>query len=197
MDILLFTSPVDFAGECENLEEMFATCPFSLQIRKPHHSERQLERFLLSLPQEIREMAVLHGDQEMAQSFSLMGYAGAMSIKNRGEGCGAQDLPFYAVCSKEEELENLPQSVSGAFLYPYFDSLSEPHVQGLYKRSEISESVIPGAERAFACGGITEDDFLHFRKRGFKGAAVCGGVWNYADPLAAWLRVTRASRRIL
>jgi len=184
LNIILQTSPVNFAGEHELLEQMFEKFPFSLHVRKPGFSEGQLEKFLLGVNEEIRSMSVLHGSRDMAESFGLAGFALPASHLELASAC---DLKRFAVCRSLEELGTVP-SVDGAILYPVFDSYTEIGAKGKF----AGESVLAYAKtRIFAAGGVDEDRFKEIEKLGYAGAVVCGAVWNYADPLPAWTRVCR------
>lgn len=191
MKVFLMTSPVDFAGEHELIEQLFESYPFSLQIRKPEYSESQMEKFLLGLPSEIREMSIVHGFKDLATSFSMAGYAEKTSFF-QGNSLDSS-LKNYAFCRKIEDLLSLPKELSGAFLYPIYDSLTEPSVKASIS-AEYCVSDLPFP--VFACGGVSEENFSELLKRGFAGAVVCGSVWNYADPLVAFKRITRMAFRL-
>ncbi len=41
----------------------------------------------------------------------------------------------------------------------------------------------------YALGGVDKDNLEDLEQMGFSGAALLGGIWNYADPLQAWIDV--------
>lgn len=191
MKIFLMTSPVDFAGEHELIEQLFEKHPFSLHVRKPKHSEQGLEKFLLGLPAEIRELAILHGNPEIADSFSMAGVALPFPhIENIPENF---EKKLYGKSHQIKDLENLPKRLSGVILYPVYDSFTEPSVKSQIP-SDFSASQIP--LDTLACGGVSEDEFKELMNKGYAGAIVCGSVWNYADPVIAWNRITRMAFRL-
>lgn len=184
LNLILLTSPVNFAGEHEHLEEMFEKFPFQLHVRKPGFSEGQLEKFLLGLNEEIRSMAVLHGSRDMAEAFGLAGFAlPATHLELAAPPCG---LKHFAWCRSLEELSAAPK-VDGAILYPVFDSYTDIEAKGKFAGVSVGEF----GNRGIAAGGVDEDRFGELQKLGYAGAAICGAVWNYADPLPAWNRICR------
>ncbi|MBQ5611955.1 MAG: hypothetical protein IIU83_10250 [Fibrobacteraceae bacterium] len=191
MKIFLMTSPVDFAGEQEFIEQMFEKFPFMLQVRKPGYTDSKMEKFLLSLAPEVRESAILHGNPEMAKSFSMAGFCEKAPFFEKNNV--VSDLKNYAFCESIAALEQLPKEISGAFLYPIFDSLTEPAIKSGFSDG-VKLSKLPFD--VFACGGVSEDEFKELLQNGFSGACVCGSVWNYADPIVAWNRITRMAFRL-
>lgn len=186
LDSLLLTSPVNFAGEHELLETMFEKYPFSLHVRKPGFSEGSLEKYLLGLNEDIRSVAVLHGSAEMAQSFGMAGVALPASHILGGVEVPC-DLKKFAWCRSLEEVSALPE-VDGAILFPVFDSLTEIGAKGQFAGQKVQNL---SKNRVFAAGGISEDEFKEVASLGYAGVALCGSVWNYADPVPAWNRICR------
>lgn len=185
LNLILLTSPVNFAGEHEHLEEMFEKFPFQLHVRKPGFSEGQLEKYLLGLNEEIRSMAVLHGSEDLANCFGLAGVCRAATSFGNGnvQFAGGKQ---YAWCRSIEELSALPK-VDGAILWPVFDSFTEIGVKGKFSAENVQDI----NNKVFAAGGVDEENFTELSSKGFAGAAICGAVWNYADPIPAWTRICR------
>ncbi len=61
-NLLLITSPEDFADEHVLIERMFEQGLSRLHVRKPGRSKRDLDYWLLGLGYDYRERCVLHSD---------------------------------------------------------------------------------------------------------------------------------------
>jgi thiamine-phosphate pyrophosphorylase len=79
-----------------------------------------------------------------------------------------------------------------------FDSISK---QG-YKAAGFDEAAVlatatqMGAPQLVALGGVTAGNLVTVQRMGFVGAAVLGGVWASADPVAAVDELLRACEQL-
>lgn len=196
MQFSIMTSPIDFAGEQELIELMFEKSPFSLHINRFDNSEQKMERFLLSLPPEIRETAILHGNPELAESFSMGGFALKLSSFEKDNSFieNFKTLKKYVICENLEELGKIPSGLTNVIINPVYDSLTNPSL-----KSKLSlDFLLPEntGKKYVACGGVSEDEMEELAKKGFSSVIVCGSVWNYADPMVAFNRVSRMAFRL-
>ena len=86
MQYILFTSAESFVDEVDLIEKIFANDVDYLYVQKPYMNDRLLERFLLSIPEEIRMKTFLCCSPSMAQEFSLAGFHQPMEwfVQNGG-----------------------------------------------------------------------------------------------------------------
>lgn len=249
MRLWLVTCPDDFAGEYDDIEEMFKRGLTRLILDKrsrvrpatlegfgnhPRASTDEYERWLMSLPMEFRDRVWVRGNPDAAEQLDV-----------RGCVCEARvfmgDVPelwkrvnCVAICKSLDEVAALPEWVSGALLGPVFQPLSAMEPVKTLVGTEFAadnnaefaadnnaefavdngaESAQPQAEQnqaeqktatsssrrlpnIIAWGGIEPDTLAELKKMPFadavNGVACLGGIWNYADPINAYIKLTRA-----
>ena len=100
-----------------------------------------------------------------------------------------------ALCRDLEQLEKLPEWVAGALVGPVFQpqSVFEPVKSlgiGLVSGAlgAISASKIP---QVVVFGGIDHETLDEIKKLPVQGVSVLGGIWNYADPVNAFIKLSR------
>ena len=110
-----------------------------------------------------------------------------------------------AFCRDLEQLALLPEWVAGALIGPVFQpqSVYEPvDVLGLEqvanKLNVLSEAGSIPAEtvvkvpQVIAFGGIDHENLDQIKKLPIQGVSILGGIWNYADPVNAFIKLSRA-----
>ena len=193
MRLWLITCPDNFAAEYDDIEEMFRRGLTRLILDKrgrggnPHATPEDYERWLLSLPMDLRDRIWVRGTPDVAEQLDV-----------RGCVCEAQsfmgDVPeswkrvnCVAYCKNVEEAELLPDWVAGALLGPIMQPQSA---------LEIVETLgtslsINAKSSVILWGGVDTDTIEDFKKMSPAGVATLGGVWNYADPVNAFIKLNR------
>lgn len=104
-----------------------------------------------------------------------------------------------AFCRDMDQLEQLPQWVAGALIGPIFQpqSVFEPvkfhGVETLAnKLTTIASSDSAKIPQIIAFGGIDHENLDDIKKLPLQGISVLGGIWNYADPVNAFIKLSRA-----
>lgn len=193
MRLWLITCPDNFAAEYDDIEEMFRRGLTRLILDKrgrggnPHATPDDYERWLLSLPMDLRDRIWVRGTPDVAEQLDV-----------RGCVCEAQsfmaDVPeswkrvnCVAYCKNVEEAELLPDWVAGAILGPIMQPQSALEIVetlGTSLHINAKASVI-------LWGGVDTDTIEDFKKMSPAGVATLGGVWNYADPVNAFIKLNR------
>ena len=193
MRLWLITCPDNFAAEYDDIEEMFRRGLTRLILDKrgrggnPHATPEDYERWLLSLPMDLRDRIWVRGTPDVAEQLDV-----------RGCVCEAQsfmgDVPeswkrvnCVAYCKNVEEAELLPDWVAGALLGPIMQPQSA---------LEIVETLgtslsINAKSSVILWGGVDTDTIEDFKKMSPAGVATLGGIWNYADPVNAFIKLNR------
>lgn len=193
MRLWLITCPDNFAAEYDDIEEMFRRGLTRLILDKrgrggnPHATPEDYERWLLSLPMDLRDRIWVRGTPDVAEQLDV-----------RGCVCEAQsfmgDVPeswkrvnCVAYCKNVEEAELLPDWVAGALLGPIMQPQSA---------LEIVETLgtplnINAKTSVILWGGVDTDTIEDFKKMSPAGVATLGGIWNYADPVNAFIKLNR------
>lgn|SRR5690554_380653 len=193
-DLVLLTSPVNFADEHVLIERIFESGLKRLHLRKPGFSVEKLDTWLLGLDISYRKRCVLHGDLETALALEVGGVHSSPQFATNLTKASLENLDLSVSCHSFEEIKALPTFVDYAFLSPIFDSISKVNYKAAFTKTQIQEfftnrdSTQP---RIYALGGIDIDTIEEAKKCGFDSAAVLGGVWNYANPMRAWLQLSQ------
>ncbi len=194
MRLWLVTCPDNFAAEYDDIEEMFRRGLTRLILDKrgrggkPHATPEDYERWLLSLPMDLRDRIWVRGTPDVAEQLDV-----------RGCVCEAQSLMgevpeswkrinCVAFCRSVEQVENLPEWVAGALLGPILQPQS-----ALETVKTLGTSISVHAKTAtILWGGVDTDTIEDFKKMSPAGVATLGGIWNYADPVNAFIKLNRA-----
>ena len=193
MRLWLVTCPDNFAAEYDDIEEMFRRGLTRLILDKrgrggnPQATPDDYERWLLSLPMEFRDRIWVRGTPDVAEQLDV-----------RGCVCEAQSLMgevpeswkrvnSVAFCRSVEQVENLPEWVAGALLGPVLQPQSALEVV-----ETLGTSLTLQAKTAtILWGGVDTDTIEDFKKMSPAGVATLGGIWNYADPVNAFIKLNR------
>lgn len=201
MRLWVTTSPDDFASEFDDIEQMFSRGLTRLILSKrgrggtPYATESDYERWLMALPMECRDRIWVRGTPDLAERLDVRG-----CVTEAGSLLGEvpeswKRVNCVALCRDLEQLEKLPEWVAGALVGPVFQpqSVFEPVKSlgiGLVSGAlgAISASKIP---QVIAFGGIDHETLDEIKKLPVQGVSVLGGIWNYADPVNAFIKLSR------
>lgn len=174
MRFALFTSPESFVDEVDLIEKIFDaefSTPEFLYIDKPHLKDLALERFLLSLPEKIRNVSFLCGSPNVAAEFGLMGFHATADWFRSNEAAAVRFAgALSAEISDAKDFEILPENLRGKM-----------------KNFVCAENVFGGW--GFATSLIRTD--ATDIPAEVQNAAIVSGIWEFADPVAAWRRLCR------
>lgn len=194
MRLWLITCPDNFASEYDDIEEMFRRGLTRLILDKrgrggnPHATPDDYERWLLSLPMELRDRIWVRGTPDVAEQLDV-----------RGCVCEAEsfmgDVPeswkrvnCVAFCRSPEQVETLPDWVAGALVGPILQPQSALEAVETFGTSLNINAKTP----LILWGGVDSDTIEDFKKMSPTGVAALGGIWNYADPVNAFIKLNRA-----
>lgn len=197
----LTTCPDDFAGEYDDIEEMFKRGLTRLILHKRRCTADDYERWLLSLPMEYRDRIWVRGTPDLAEQLDVRGcVAEARSLMGEVPESWKR-VNCVAFCRDLEQLNALPDWVAGALVGPIYQPQSalEPSsslghellVQALSDIKSSSKRSLP----VIPFGGIDEENVKFFKELpkefGVSGISVLGGIWNYADSVNAFIKLNR------
>ncbi len=165
----LFTSPESFVDEIDLIERLFDCGVDALYVQKPGMGDVSLERFLISLPEPIRERSFLCGSPNKAGEFGLAGFHLPLDwFKKNAEAARRSSGLWSVEVENRAELDALPAEM----------------------REKFSRVVLKSRE-----GMIHPSDFILCDATEIPGIAVnraiASGIWEFADPVAAWRRLCR------
>ena len=193
MRLWLITCPDNFAAEYDDIEEMFRRGLTRLILDKrgrggnSHATPEDYERWLLSLPMDLRDRIWVRGTPDVAEQLDVRGcvceaesFMGEVPESWKRVNC-------VAFCRSPEQIEKLPDWVAGALLGPIMQPQSALEIVetlGMSLNINAKTSVI-------LWGGVDTDTIEDFKKMSPAGVAALGGVWNYADPVNAFIKLNR------
>ncbi len=155
--LALISSPENFAGEHEILEQMFERGLQTLYARKPKMPEPLFERWLLGFDMKLRE-----------KIFPWPGSAHSFEeLERNGESA--------EICFLSPVFDSISK-------FGYKTKFSKEELKEGIANWKNSHP----AQKLFALGGIEADNIVETAKLGFDGAAVLGAVWHNPDPVGAW-----------
>lgn len=215
MRLWITTAPDDFSAEFDDIEQMFSRGLSRLILQKrsrteaPYATESEYERWLMALPMECRDRIWVRGTPDLAERLDVRGcVAEATSLLGYVPESWKR-VNCIAFCRNLEQLEMLPEWVAGALVGPVFQpqSVYEP-VQVLGVGKVVDKLIACGSTRdssnseqgtsafkipqVIAFGGIDHENLDEIKKLPVQGVSVLGGIWNYADPVNAFIKLSRA-----
>lgn len=201
LHLWLITAPDDFSAEFDDIEQMFSRGLSRLILQKrgrngaPYASESEYERWLLGLPMECRDRIWVRGTPDMAERLEVRG-----CLCDTGRLAGDIPPSWYrintvAACKSVEEITKLPPWVAGALLGPVFQpafAVEPVSCVDLSRLETDREGFNPSNIPLILSGGLDEETLSSVRPFDPAGIAVLGGVWNYADPVNAFIKLNRS-----
>ena len=175
-------------------------------------AESEYDRWLMALPMEYRDRIWVRGTPDMAERLEVRGCVCDAALL-------AQDVPerwkrvnCIALCRNLEQLKKLPEWVAGALVGPVFQpqSVFEPvetlGIACIADKLAAQDTAcdqpqgcahdtprkMPEVPQVIAFGGIDHENLDDIKKLPLQGISVLGGIWNYADPVNAFIKLGRA-----
>lgn len=197
LKLWLITCPDDFSAEYEDIEEMFNRGLSRLILDKrskigaPRATESEYERWILSLSMEFKDRIWVRGTPDLALQMDVRGcVTEARSLMEGVPECWKR-VNCIAVCKNMEEYNMLPDWISGALLGPFYQPLSAIEPVKTFDEPLWDKMATPRIP-IIAWGGVEQDTLPELMKKPLSGVAALGGVWNYADPVNAFIKLQRA-----
>ena len=194
MRLWLITCPDNFAAEYDDIEEMFRRGLTRLILDKRGRggdfraTADDYERWLLSLPMDLRDRIWVRGTPDVAEQLDVRGcvceaesFMGEVPESWKRVNC-------VAFCRSPEQVEKLPDWMAGALVGPIMQPQSALEVVETLGTSLNINAKTP----VILWGGVDTDTIEDFKKMSPAGVAALGGIWNYADPVNAFIKLNRA-----
>lgn len=194
MRLWLITCPDNFAAEYDDIEEMFRRGLTRLILDKRGRggdfraTADDYERWLLSLPMDLRDRIWVRGTPDVAEQLDVRGcvceaesFMGEVPESWKRVNC-------VAFCRSPEQVEKLPDWMAGALVGPIMQPQSALEVVETLGMSLNINAKTP----VILWGGVDTDTIEEFKKMSPAGVAALGGIWNYADPVNAFIKLNRA-----
>lgn len=197
MRIFVATSPDDFASEFDDIELMFSLGLDGLILKKRLFDtvaeERFYERWLMALPFKLREKIWVQCAPDIAENLSVCGCVAsvsAISLFNGNINCIA-----YTTCSELLSLNSISaikNKLNAIMIGPVFQPLSAIAPVKILGVDFIKKILVKCDVPVIAFGGVDFESAQEFCNLPINGVVSLGGVWNYANPVEAFVKLKSA-----
>lgn len=183
-ELMLITPEGDYPEESSWVNRLFGEGLGTLHLRKPGWEAERLLRYLDKIDPHFHSRIMLHHDPTLLDITALKGF------HYRCTDLPTQKPDWMLSCSTHswQEFMQVSKEVDYAFISPFFDSISKEGYRANGSLKAIPEQA--DKRKAVALGGINAGNMEQLRRLGLKGAAVLGTIWQAADPLEAYRKLS-------
>lgn len=174
---IVITLPYFFDGEAEQIVQLLHSSVDLVHLRKPSSKAEEMERLILSIPNEYYPRLVLHDHHELAVKYHLHGVH--LNSRNPLPPSGWTGSVSRS-CHSLEELKTWKGKCNYVSLSPIFDSISKKGYHAAFSSEEIEQARKCGIidSKVMALGGITFDKMDDVLRMGFGGGMILGDAWK-------------------
>lgn len=189
--VIVIAPEHDVDNELDTLHQLFNAGLQYYHLRKPHKSLQGHRDYLHMIDEKYHNRIVVHLYHELVNEFNLKGIhfqeqSRIDHIDNPGRYFKNLEMYGKTISSSFHEMETLEDcyfEFDYHLLSPVFHSISKPGYTGRGFNVQHIEKTIIGM------GGVTTTNINEFKKLGFKGVGVLGGVWNSVDPIESFKKM--------
>ena len=191
LKLWIATCEDDFASEFDEIEEMFRRGLTRLILKKRRNRPEDYERWLLGLSMEYRERIWVWGTPDISNQLDVRGCVVHEESLKQNVPESYKRVNCMALCKDADDYRSLPEWVAFALVGPFYQPLSalEPRklvaMESFLEPNHLSIPLV-------AWGGVEPENLHELKKMPLSGVSVLGGVWNYADPINAFIKLQRA-----
>ncbi len=189
--IVLIAPENDIPNEIDLLTRLFEAGLQYYHFRKPHKNYEQHCAYLNKIDVKYHDRIVVHYHHELINEFALKGiHFQEQKRKDHIDNPGQyfKDLNMFGktISSSFHEPEVLAAcdfEFDYHLLSPVFASISKQGYEGRgFDVNHIDKTII-------GMGGVTPDNLDAFKRLGFQGVGVLGGIWNTEHPIIAFKKM--------
>ncbi|MCB4799785.1 thiamine phosphate synthase [Neotamlana laminarinivorans] len=197
--IVVIAPEQDITNEIEILNKLFQNGLQFYHFRKPNKDYNQHCEYLNQINPEYHNRIVVHYHHELINQYNLKGIHFQEQkrrdhIDNPGQYFKNLNMFGKTISSsfhEPEELEKCYFEFDYHLLSPVFSSISKQGYKGRgFNVNHIDKTIV-------GMGGVTEYNLTEFKKLGFKGVGVLGGVWNSKNPIQSFININNAFKNTL
>ncbi len=184
--VVVISPEKDIKDEIDVLNQLFESGLACYHLRKPEKNSEEYRAYLNQIDAAYHNRIVMHSFHELVNEFNLKGIHFQEQkrrevIENNPSGY-FKNLKMYGKTisssfHEPEAIANCEFKFDYHFLSPVFSSLSKKNYEGRGFTVNHIDKIILGV------GGVTSKNTEAFKKMGYKGVGVLGGIWNSKDPL--------------
>lgn len=144
-----------------------------VHIRKPEWKAERIEKLIRAIGNGLHHRLSLHSCPELLEVYPALGYHFSAS---RSVPAKRPAVLSYS-CHTPEEVCQQGKECDYVTLSPVFDSISKQGYTAAVFDPEAEHTAV-NTVLTVALGGVTPAHFGELRRRGYRGAAMLGYVWN-------------------
>lgn len=191
--VVVIAPEKDIENEIALLNQLFKAGLKYYHLRKPNKTYQQYCEYINQIDKEYHNRIVVHFFHELVNTYELKGIHFQEQkrrdiINTIGSYLEKLNIKGKTISSSFHEtleLENCEFSFDYHLLSPVFSSISKQGYEGkVFDVNHINKKVI-------GMGGVTPKNIEAFKKLGFKGVGVLGGVWHNENPVKALKKIKR------
>ncbi|OEK06017.1 thiamine phosphate synthase [Flavivirga aquatica] len=183
--IVVIAPEQDIPNEIEILNQLFQEGLAYYHFRKPHKNYQEHSDYLNQIDKKYHNRIVVHYFHELINVFNIKGIHFQEQkridhIDNPGQYFKGLNMFGKTISSsfhEPEELKTCEFEFDYHLLSPVFSSISKQGYQGRgFDVNHIDKRII-------GMGGVNTKNLSEFKKLGFQGVGVLGGIWNSKTPI--------------
>lgn len=194
--IILIAPENNIPDEIKILHQLFKNGLQYYHLRKPSKSKEELKSYLKKIDEKYYKNIIVHQFHQLAEEFNLKGIHLQEQFR-KSLGVEKQDyinnfkystnnLVNKTVSSSfhnTQDIEKCNANFDYYLLSPVFNSISKKGYKGKnFLVNHIDKKII-------GMGGVTANNLIKIKEKGFKGVAVLGGVWEAKSPIKAFQKI--------
>lgn len=190
--IIVISPEDDLKDEIQILNQLFESGLEYYHLRKPSKNHEEHVAYLNAISTTFHNRIVVHFCHELVNEFNLKGIHFQEQKRkdtvetNSGHYFRYLNMFGKSISSSFHEMEVLAQDdfeFDYHLLSPVFSSISKSGYEGRGFDVNHIDKVIIGM------GGATSENINEFKKLGFKGVGVLGGIWNSDTPIETFKKM--------
>ena len=199
MNLVVFSSKDKTSSEIPFVIQMFENGLGTFHLRKPRASTKEVEEYILAIPEQFRNRIIIHSHHELASMHKLKGIHYSRTHRKKGLNGKAKfgitrlvhrKMKFTKSCHALSSINEDINKYDYVFLSPIFDSISKEDYKSKFSLTKTKEVLEKTRQKVYALGGINPSNIELAVKTGFDGIGVLGCIWETEkDPLSAYLEV--------
>lgn len=178
----LITWPTAIESEVAILCQLLAETQTIVHIRKPYMTDMDFARYLNKFSHAERQRFVAHQHYKIACDYGLRYFHSPTRLREAHLADNFMQFKLFSTSTHSwDEFNQLDKAYSAAFLSPVFPSISKTGY-GVAERIKL-KGRSNWHTQLIALGGIDRQRIATLVNSDFDDFALCGAVWQSADPL--------------
>lgn len=178
----------------------------TLHVRKPKFSTKELEEYILAIPENYRDRLILHSHHELTSIHDLKGIHFGRSHRKKGLK-GTWSKFKYSLLKGRKVYTKSCHSIGSmskengfydyVFLSPVFDSISKDNYKSHFSATEIVAGLKNTKQKVYALGGVELSNVETTYRMGFDGVALLGSIWEVEEsPVVAFQQIRERIKQL-